>query len=279
MRANEFLVEWGDKPDEYTEVDKTGNSQIFKVDGLDLRVEFFATKEPKNVISTSIGFDVKDMYHLTGKGNAVKILSTVSKIIKDNLSDFVTRTNSNIIECSADSKEPSRVKLYDRIEPLISKYLGSTWHFTTDADSFMKMYKWTKSKSLEESFDTKVPYTELKDTPYEYSTQANIDDHDVEFLATQDSDGDPWHIAFTVDDSLIQQDIGSKTSMKIFAFVVQCSKYVIDRRRPELLSFSAAANERTKIKLYARFAEMLKSEYKLSVQHDRDYVHFNFKRK
>lgn len=281
MRANEFLVEWGDQPVEYTEVYNSGNSQIFNAPALELSVEFFATKLAKNIIGTSIGFDVKDMYHLTGKGNAVKILSTVSQIIKDNLPGFVTRTKSTDLVFTADVTEPSRIKLYDRIVPMITKCLGSSWHYIDEGSNGFKKktYKWVKTESLDESFDTKVPFTQLSDTHNDYHTTANIDDHEVEFVATRASDGETWYIAFTVDDSLKQQDIGSKTSMKIFAFVVQCSKYLINRRQPEIISFSAAANERTKIKLYARFAEMLKADYKLNIRHDSKYVHFDFKRK
>jgi hypothetical protein len=69
-----------------------------------------------------INFTRKGEYHTTGGGDALKILATVLKIIKE----FKTAANPAFITFSADNSEISKVKLYRRM----SKTLASTYGYT-----------------------------------------------------------------------------------------------------------------------------------------------------
>jgi hypothetical protein len=70
---------------------------------------------------------------ITGKGNAIKIFATIRNIVKDAIED--KQIDSLIFH--ADSKEPSRVKLYDRF---MKEFKQAGWQVQKTARSGMIFY-------------------------------------------------------------------------------------------------------------------------------------------
>lgn len=99
-----------------------------------------------------IEFAVHGMYNITGTGNSIKIFSTVKKILETTLTKFI-KTSDNFVEFGAEKKEPSRIKLYDRIAPIVGNILGNNWNYVSDNSygNSLKVYRWErKSKQLNE---------------------------------------------------------------------------------------------------------------------------------
>lgn len=99
-----------------------------------------------------IEFSVGGRYDITGEGNALIIFSTVKKMLETELPNFID-SNVKFITFSAEKIEPSRVKLYDKTVPVISKILGNSWKYEPkqDQDSSLKYYTWKREVTIEEA--------------------------------------------------------------------------------------------------------------------------------
>lgn len=80
-------------------------------------VTFFLINRPDNI---------KNIYDLTGTGNAFLVLSTVVDILKE----FVTKNKDAVYKIIFTAKEPSRQRVYDRMVRILSKSLPGTWSIT-----------------------------------------------------------------------------------------------------------------------------------------------------
>ena len=65
-------------------------------------------------------FDDGDEFALTGEGDAFRLFATILEILRD----FVNRVRPHIVHFSADDREPSRIKLYDRMIKRFTNKMG-----------------------------------------------------------------------------------------------------------------------------------------------------------
>lgn len=137
MRANEILLELGNASYPYEPAEVKGHFVATTDRGDTLRV---IIDNQQGIIN--IGFSVNMKVTLSNRGDQFKILATVANVIRNELpGEAVT---ADIVTFSADSDEPSRVRLYDRrVVPMINKLLGPDWQFYTD-DLGGKVYMWAR---------------------------------------------------------------------------------------------------------------------------------------
>ena len=90
----------------------------FKIDDAEYNVEFESSMEDQwgFDFGRSVG-NSAPVSDITGTGNQYAVFSTVIAIVKD----FIRQVDPNQIVFSAARKEPSRVKLYDRMVKMFPK--------------------------------------------------------------------------------------------------------------------------------------------------------------
>lgn len=105
----------------------------------------------KNINIIDFSFSINEYYHLTGKGNKeqFRILGTVSEIIKNHLPEFIDN-DVKMIYFDADASESSRVSLYNKIAPKITKLLDSGWKFKIDNAYGNILYIWERDMKIQE---------------------------------------------------------------------------------------------------------------------------------
>ena len=119
-------------------------SATFKIE--DLRYIWFAEQDPDNRGTWMIAFEEETHgYHISGRGNAAKVFSTVIDITDS----FIRKSGANTIVFSA--QEPSRKKLY---LSLIRRLLPN-WKLTKSGDLFTveSPYKGTASDYFSKTVD------------------------------------------------------------------------------------------------------------------------------
>lgn len=134
----EFLNELFNKPVSYIE---KNNDFVFNIDDVEYTVVIDIDDEDESIIQVSFyikdktqGFD-KTSISFSG-GNEIKVFSTVLQIIKDYLKNDKSITG---IAFTSDIKEPSRVKLYDRMVKSVAKPLGYNLEASYNT-SYSKIY-------------------------------------------------------------------------------------------------------------------------------------------
>jgi hypothetical protein len=76
-----------------------------------------------------------------------------------------------------------------------------------------------------------------------------------------------WDIAFAEMDENGKPIIaatGGGNELKVFAFVADCIRKLIDKKHPKYLYFTADASEPARVKLYDRLAKKLEVKYDLT---------------
>ena len=112
MRINEFLSELLDRPLSLKWEEQPGYIRAyFDVNGKEGMVKFYY-----EAFVWTIDFFIDGRHDITGQGDELAILSTVSKAILE----FISKHNPNLIAFSA--KEPSRAKLYKRMSQRLTGY-------------------------------------------------------------------------------------------------------------------------------------------------------------
>lgn len=107
MRAQEFIIETGDKPYRLPHPNKYGQSIGILPDGREFRINF----ERLDLDTVLFSFSVDDELGITGGGDAVRIFSTVAVA----LNNYVGSNYPPLIVWAAKINERSRIKLYDRL--------------------------------------------------------------------------------------------------------------------------------------------------------------------
>lgn len=114
-----------------------------------------------------------------------------------------------------------------------------------------------------ETLDTKVD-TDIHKTKSGYSSVFIIDDHNyrIMFLSRSeelDLDNDIFEISFWRDDVSIYDSLkilnDTQNSLKVFGAIANIIKKWIDKENPQ--SFFFSAKEKSRIRLYDRFAKMI----------------------
>lgn len=93
-------------------------------DGSEIVVELYVMSDGSSILA----FDRDGDVEMTNKGDQFKILFTIMEIIEKMLTVALGKKMLKELTFSADSNEPSRVKLYtNKLSPAISKMLGPDW--------------------------------------------------------------------------------------------------------------------------------------------------------
>lgn len=112
MRINEFLSELLDRSLPLKWDEQPGYLRAyFDVNGKEGMVKFYY-----EAFVWTIDFFIDGRHDITGQGNELAILSTVSKAVLE----FISKHNPNLIAFSA--RGPSHVKLYKRMIPRLTGY-------------------------------------------------------------------------------------------------------------------------------------------------------------
>lgn len=93
-----------------------------------------------------IEFAVGDRKDMTGKGNEIKILSTVKNILERELKGFID-PGINYVSFGAEREDLSRVKLYARrAVPIVGQLLGPGWEVfdNNSADRSIESFTWKR---------------------------------------------------------------------------------------------------------------------------------------
>jgi hypothetical protein len=153
MKLLEFLTETGNQPAPF-ELEDEGYG-VWGIRSGELGLWVYLTRVPDENRKANnmvvIEFSVHGRLVKTGEGNAVKILSTVNAILEKYLHSFLN-INDQRVSFGADRKEPSRIKLYNRCIPEISRILGKGWQYTGEDESgtSVKRYDWVRRSPLRE---------------------------------------------------------------------------------------------------------------------------------
>lgn len=130
MKSKEFITELFSAPLEYQWGDKKGLNWwgSFLVPGSKpadkpLKVVLiFIPKPNSSPTIVDVTFSVDFRHELTGGGHALEIFSTIGKMFDE----YLTNVSPEVLRFSADGKEPSRVKLYNRLATGLAKKYGYT---------------------------------------------------------------------------------------------------------------------------------------------------------
>lgn len=165
MRLNEILLELRDAPASFEiayEDDKVCEV-ISHEFGISLDITRGPSSESDND-SVTIEFSVNGAVHMTGKGNSIKIMSTVVAMLEEALPRFIQKTD-NFVEYGAESSELSRVSLYTRGASIIDKILGPAWErFERLSSGSLRIFSWRRKnkqlseKSVESSWITDITH-------------------------------------------------------------------------------------------------------------------------
>lgn len=162
MKLYEILKETGNRPAKFDAESHSVNEWKITSPDLGLELELFRAgyrREGVVVITFTVGGNLG----ITGKGNAVKIFSTVNAMLERYLHAFL-KLDDKLITFSSHREEPSRVKLYDRAAPIISNILGKGWKYVEDDPTTpARNYNWVRNSPLREK---KVTSTWISDLTY-----------------------------------------------------------------------------------------------------------------
>ena len=150
MHIFEIINELADRPETFALVSQDDDVWEISADSLGLYLYLTRGLGPKSKNDqVYIEFAVNGRYDLTKGGNAIKVLSTVIAMIKSYLPKFVNKQD-NYISFGADKAEPSRVSLYKRAVPIISRILSTmdyNWKYQNAGTSSgsLETYSWTRN--------------------------------------------------------------------------------------------------------------------------------------
>lgn len=93
-------------------------------DGSEIVIELYIASDKSGILA----FDRDGSVDMTHTGDQFKILFTILDFIEKILPKVIKKGLLTELEFSADTSEPSRVKLYkNRLAPVISQLLGPSW--------------------------------------------------------------------------------------------------------------------------------------------------------
>jgi hypothetical protein len=188
-----------------------------------------------------------DKVSLTGTGNSRKVFGTVIEIVND----YTNKNKPNAIYFTADSNEPSRIKLYDAMILQVSKALPDYYaDRTIDLSSGKAYLLKRKDTNVTEALDSSYPY-EFKNNAYYFVTDAG-NDYKVEFDGTKKVE-----VSFVSRDRAGQikdTATGSGDSRKVFGTVINIVKDYVSQHNPEILLFAADSTAPSRVRLYNSLA-------------------------
>lgn len=255
MRAAELLLELGDAPVEYKVTEKTPDICVVEAPDIGLKL-FMSRVIEKGMDDVQIEFSVHGRYDLAKSGNAIKVFTTVKSIFETTLIDFIAPTDE-LVEFAADRVEPSRVSLYRRMVPEISKILGPTWEFVDeDMGHSIRIYRWKRVRDrIVETGDRPASFDVVEHS----HNSMRIESPEIKLALSLIRTGhnvknpDMVHISFSVDNSV--HITGTGNAIKIFSTVqAMLKRYLnmfieLDDKR---VNFIASRDEGSRIRLYVK---------------------------
>ena len=203
--------------------------------------------------------ETKPTTELTGTGNSRKVFGTVVKIVKD----YTDNYKPNTLYFTADSSEPSRIKLYNTMISQADKALPD--YYATkplDLGNGTAYMLRRKDTTVNEALDSSYEYRGSKQNPGNafYFDTEDGQEYKVEFNSVIPSDvkvsfyargqGDEHKIGIT----------GAGNSRKIFGTVIKIVKDYLSKSKPDILSFSASNYEPSRVRLYKTLASQADKE-------------------
>jgi hypothetical protein len=188
-----------------------------------------------------------DKTTLTGTGNSRKVFGTVVKIVKE----YLEQHKPNALFFSADSSEPSRIKLYNTLISQVDKVLPD-YHSLNNIDlgSGTAYMLRRKEEQVAEALDSSYPY-EFKNNAYYFITDSG-NDYKVMFNGTKKVE-----VSFMArgENDQPKDDItGTGDSRKIFGTVINIVKEYVGQHQPDIVMFAANNGEPSRIRLYNMLA-------------------------
>jgi KTSC domain len=263
MRVTELLLELGNAPADYHVTDNNPEYRTVVCEELGLEFTISRQFEKAYVYSVFIEFSVHGKYNLTGSGNEIKILSTVRDMFETSLHYFLKPTDQ-IIEFASEKGEESRVSLYTRFVPIISKILGPGWKYSGDQynpDGGLRIFKWERVRnSLAESGNSPAPFEISEKSHNAWRITAPDINLDLDLYRTGEDPlkEDQVYISFMVNSNTAIT--GEGNAVKVFSTVKAMLKQylnmfiVLDDKR---VYFTATRDEGSRLRLYERVVPVI----------------------
>lgn len=207
-----------------------------------------------------IDFETDGGINLTGKGDGLKIIGTVVAIVTEWMSGPQAAAAKEI-NFAANTREPSRVKLYDRLAKMMPRFGFEL----ADASNYRSLGTTYKSYTFKRP---KQEVTETFDKPYEFEKVSafgsviyrwTLDDGREAgcMIKLEDSDENNWGLMFSVNGEIRQTGTGD--AQRIFATVIACFRdwLATEGKDANGIAFAGSLNEPSRIKLYDRFAKLM----------------------
>lgn len=219
-----------------------------------------------------IEFSIEGAYDITGlaNGEQFKILSTVWKIISNELPKFIDDT-INSIKFTAEHDEPSRVSLYRKVVPKITALLGSEWRDSEDEDEDSVIFLWQRSQSTNQTlielfnfsyaFDSKIEKKDDNLTKYRYIANTPLGElivtiTQVSYLDFENETVKVLIIQFTVND---QDELTGQANQGEQFKILSTVWRIVSTKLPKLIdddtasiTFAADIEEPSRISLYKK---------------------------
>lgn len=153
MRIQELLLELADKPAPY-QADYCEDDAC-EINAPSIGLSLYLTRGSSDQLyeTVIIEFSVNGKYNLTGEGGqrkAIQVLSTVENILAKYLRSFLKPLDTHVT-FSAEKAEPSRVSLYRKAVPRITRILKTidyNWEFVpTTSSGSLEYFTWSREKN------------------------------------------------------------------------------------------------------------------------------------
>ena len=236
----------------------------------DIQYRFYAFRNPgsKNIWEVEFriveGGDPENRYGLTGSGNSVQVMSTVTDILRA----FLAKYQNKIAVLVFSAEESSRQALYARM----AKKLLPDWKFGLLQGEFALTAPSTNSdkQKVTELFDPSTSFPLEWDEQFGWNGEVHAEAHDA--------DGRVIHISFVPTELRLTPDskdatevafsrggnysvTGKGDASKVLATVVNAIEIFLQKYRPDCVVFSA--KEGSRASLYASMIKRIARGYKL----------------
>lgn len=143
--SKEIITELGNASYPYTQL-RDRIYQATTQEGKRIQVVFQLDSKPRVGFGVNLEFTVDDQFETSGRGDAFKIMATVMAVIKNELPKYIESDDVRFIEFLAKTSEPSRVAVYNRAIPIISRVAQSVgeWKFSKRKNDTWVIFHWRK---------------------------------------------------------------------------------------------------------------------------------------
>jgi hypothetical protein len=207
----------------------------------------------------SIEFDRNDTFQVTNTGHQFAVFATMKKFMEA----FIKKYNPAKFQFSAGLYEPSRVKLYDRMAKQICAAYGYELVETQDGEykcyDFAKSSAVTEAQVVNELFDKAAQWKVTHEQINGYVADFQIDDGQYQVTCIYWGGSKFWEVFFYRNGDSSKTNTGNE--FQVFATVKEIVDSFITKFKPMQIKFMAENHEPSRVKLYQRIANQLKTKY------------------